>query len=351
LIRILAVTLIAVLWAGVVPCASSAPEGADFEYLLKPGESLWTVAERFLVPPYTWRDLQRHNGVRKVRALPPGSRIMMPPRWLRMAALEVEVTYVSGKVQRYVKNAGAGEGLARGMRVQSGDRLKTEAQGYLSLRLPDGSTVQFAPESDVVLQAQHNPQLKITRFQFNVTKGRVESQVVPRRDAGSVYEIITPIAHLGVRGTRFEVAVAKDAKSAVSQVDEGKVTASNPGLPGAPSVMVDAGFGTVVREGQVPLSPVAQLPAANLSSVARGIQGPAVTHYFPSVPGAAAYRAQLSRDANFREILSEVQGSEAGYRFSSLTDGQYFVRVRALDSLGIQGRPASVSFLVRDIDI
>src|SRR5262249_48832495 len=61
---------------------------------------------------------------------------------------------------------------------------------------------------------------------------------------------------------------------------------------------------------------------------------------WPAVPGAATYRVQLAPDADFHSFLIDTESAPAEVDLPAPTDGNYWVRVRSIDSLGLEGRDA-----------
>lgn len=331
-------------------CAAASAD-ADVIHILKKGESIWTVSRAYLAQPERWRELQRYNGVRRDRIMPPGTAVRVPVRWLKRIELTVEVLRVSGNAQWSRPGAGGTQTLSTGARLRHGDRVYTETQSYVTLRLPEGSIVQISQGSELELRAEQYLGTDITEVSFQVERGRVETQVTPRATPSSQFEIRTPAAQLGVRGTRFRVALSADRKRSTVEVEEGMVAARNHTLQTAGTVDLQAGFGTIVNEGQAPLPPVPLLPAADLRGAVGLELGTEIEQTFEAVAGAAAYRVQLASDAGFQQVLTESLSPAPRYRYSMLPAGRYHLRVRAVDVNGIEGLDSRISFTVRELDV
>lgn len=346
------VVVVALLLMGLSPAFAGepVPAAADHVHRLKPGETIWSLSRELLQEPRRWRELQRYNGVRRDRIMPPGTPVRVPAHWLKRIDLHVEVVRVAGVAGWSRPPDTRVQPLASGARLRHGDRVLTESQGYVTLRLPDGSQVQIAQDTQVSLHAVRYHGTDVTEVSFRVDRGRVESTVVPQPRGGARFEIRTPAAQLGVRGTTFRVAVA-GAGSTTAEVETGSVLARNPTLPGTASVDLDAGYGTLVRAGQPPLPPVALLPRVDLRAGAGLELGPDVEHQFDALAGALAYRVQLARDAGFQDVLTERVTPAPRARFSMLPAGRYHLRVRAIDALGLEGYEARIFFTVRDLDV
>lgn len=349
LLSMIACGLLLTCGAGSVHAAGSAD--SDIVHILKKGESIWTVSHAYLAQPERWRELQSYNGVRRDRGMPPGTPIRVPVRWLKRVELTVDVLRVSGSARWSRAGTGGAQALSTGARLKHGDRVHTESQSYVTLRLPEGSIVQISQGSDVKIRAEQYLGTDITEVSFQVDRGRIETRVVPRSTPSSQFEIRTPAAQLGVRGTSFRVALSDDRKRSTVEVEEGRVAASNHTLASAAAVNIDGGFGTIVPEGQPPLAPVPLLPAVDLRAAMGSELGAEIEQSFEAVAGAVAYRVQLATDAEFQQMLTESLNPVPRYRYSMLPAGRYHLRVRAVDVNGIEGLESRISFTVRDIDV
>jgi hypothetical protein len=114
---------------------------------------------------------------------------------------------------------------------------------------------------------------------------------------------------------------------------------------------VPAGFGvTVSSDGAGVGAPVALLPRPRLDEADQNQTGRTVRFAVQPQAGAAGYRLLLSRDAGFVDLFAEATQAGSSADFGPLDDGTYFVRVTALDAVGLEGAPADYSF-DRDLDL
>ena len=326
---------------------------SEFVYLLKPRESLWTVSQSYLAKPKNWAELRKHNRVGADRRLPPGTKIRIPVAWLKEVPLAIEVIYLTGKAQWFPANAGPAKALTVGARLHGGDRIRTETQSQVSLRLPDGSHILVSQLSELSVDAAAMYfGTNINKILIRLSSGRLETQVAPQLERTSRYEITTPTAQMGVRGTRFRASIGGgDLQRSISEVEHGMVAVNNPTLPNGAEVDLNEGFATIVRAGEAPLAFIPMLPAPDLSSLANLLAGPELNYAFAPIAGAIAYRVQLSLDPQFRTLLSERMYSGPYFRFRALQERSYYLRVRAMDVQGIEGRDASVAFQVKELQV
>ena len=169
--------------------------------------------------------------------------------------------------------------------------------------------------------------------ELQLEHGRVESKVTPFTGAASRYEIRTPMAQLGVRGTDFRVGIDDASQSSSSEVQEGGVAA----LANNATVNVLKGFGTRVAQGQAPTLPVALLPALDLSTIPALIVRTLIRFRWAANPMAAGYRVQIEREKLAGAIFDEALFRAPEASFPDLPDGHNTMRVRAIDANGLEG--------------
>jgi hypothetical protein len=129
-----------------------------------------------------------------------------------------KLTQAQGAV--YVKTGEDAEQPGKvGATVPGGSRIRTGADGQAEVVFPDGSKMQVRPSTQVALSGAKRTEQKSSVVLFF---GRVWSKVSRSVSGDTSYEVSTPNAVAGVRGTEFETAVADDGTAKV-RVTEGKV--------------------------------------------------------------------------------------------------------------------------------
>ena len=138
------------------------------------------------------------------------------------------VSNVSGEVKIVKKGEETVRALPEEKRlVQAGDKLITGADGRLSLNWIDGTRIRMAPGSELTVQKCEVAK-GAERAVFQLDLGKVWVRVLRMLSQQDKFEIKTPTATAGVRGTIFAVAVAPDGTTDVS-VYEGEVTVASGG--------------------------------------------------------------------------------------------------------------------------
>lgn len=327
------------LLCGSLRAQTEAPD-ADWRYRIQPGDTLITLTEQWLTPPKTWRDLQKLNRVPDPLRLMPGSTLRMPVAWLRREAGVAEALFARGQVTR--QRGTVTEPLAAGATLQSGDRIRTGPQSSASLRFADGSRLLIPADSDVTLdQLLVLGRSAIPAVRIDVQQGGADSRVTPNAQRVPLYDVRTPHVNLGVRGTEFRVQTA-GAQSRM-QVLSGAVHAD--GL----SADVAAGQGLLAQGGTRTVSPL--LAAPDLSAMPREVERlPLRLAWSASPAGAVGWRAQLYPRGDADRLLLDARVSEPAVAWAEareLPDGDYTLRVRAVDAQGQEGRAADADVVLK----
>jgi len=168
------------------------------------------------------------------------------------------VTDLAGSA--HVERGGSTMPVTNGMPVELKDKFTTDAGAHLSITLSDNSKLDLAEQSSLVIDEQ------VVGGGGQTTKvsllgGHLESLVTKAlRGTAPSFEVKTPNAIAGVRGTRFGVGYAPsspvcgDAPTSDVSVAQGAVEVANSASPGV-GITVEEGYETVVCAGRPPLPP------------------------------------------------------------------------------------------------
>ena len=335
----------AVLWlacglalAGAMPAAAADAE-PSLPYATTQRDTVIGLARRLLADPTQWREVARFNGLRNPDRIATGMALRIPLRLLRSELASAHVEQVVGDVRAAGVPVKGGEALAEGAAVATGGDVSAV------LRLADGSLLRLAAGSTLRIErARRYPALGHVDSGVLLDAGRVEVQAAKAQAGKPGFEVKTPQGVLGVRGTEFRVSAQGGASSATSgEVLEGAV-----GFAGASAARrLAAGFGTVIDAQRRVAEPTPLLPAPDLAALPT-LQERLVLR-FPVVRTAATagYRGQVARDAQMREVVADNLAEGSELRFTNLDDGAYFLRVRAIDARGLEGRDATLAFKLK----
>ncbi|WP_338445563.1 FecR domain-containing protein [Pelagerythrobacter marensis] len=309
-------------------------------YEVKPGDTLSELAERYILPKYDWRDLQRIWRVRDARRLTANRHRSIPRHWLRWVPEEARIASVRGSVA--VEMGGRNIAPAVGMRLREGARISTAANSFLTLSLSDGSRIAMPSQSRAQLVRLRKYLIdNAIDYRFKLDKGRIDANVRPFPGRKGSVDVETPISLTAVRGTEFTVSYDMDSRTAGTAVFEGSVSVSQPGTRSAWTVAERFGF---IADADDRGEQVDLLPAPSLENPDRLQAGEIVSFDVTPVAGASGYYALLATDAGFVDAFAELESATPHFAFTQVPNGNLFLRVSAIGEGGLRGMRQTYSF-------
>ncbi|MFC0571884.1 FecR family protein [Paraburkholderia solisilvae] len=328
-------------------------------YVTQAGDTLYDIAVRYLRDADSWRPLGRLNQVTAPRRLPAGIHLRIPAALLRQDLLSAHVAAVHGNTEHAFRN-GPFTPVVASTTIGEGDRIRTGSDGFVTLELADGSHIGLPPQTLLEVGSLRQTALTgATDRVFNLHHGEVDSEVTHAAKRDDRFQIRSPSAVAGVRGTRFRVDYDADRRATKVEVLDGAVgvdPAHQP--PAAPGValqmasqLLRAQFGNVTRDDQPSGEPVELLPAPTLRDPAKLQDGNDIVFNLEPQAGAHGWRVQIARDADFLERIRDARTNGTQARFDDLPDGSYFVGVSAFDDAGLEGDTRIYGFERRRFDL
>jgi hypothetical protein len=151
--------------------------------------------------------------------------------------------------------------VTSGMAVDLKDKLTTDAGAHLTITLNDNSKLDLAEQSTLVIDEQVVGAGGPQTTKVSLLGGHLQSLVTKAlRGSAPSFEVKTPNAIAGVRGTKFSVGYANSSPvcgpepTSEVAVGVGRVMVANKSTP-AMAVAVDGGYETVVCATRPPLPP------------------------------------------------------------------------------------------------
>ena len=307
---------------------------ADWLYLTYPGDTLSQIGVKYLKNWRDWPKVMTHNKIPHDRVLPVNTRIRIPVELMRVDPAPAVVTHVTGNVR--VKPAdGPFRPLAVGDRITGGETVLTGPRSFASFRLADASVLNQQPSTRLVfgrLAAYGDTGMVST--EVDLQDGRLEANASRQVAPGGGFQVKTPIAVAGLRGTAFRLNMDAEGKTLRSEVLEGAV-----GVTAArKEVVVSAGQGTLAEAGRPPAAARPLLPAPEVIALPNRIRALPIRFSWLRDDAARAWRAQIAADAAFSQLLLEDLTDKPAVQWdSALPDGRYVLRLRAVDADGLEG--------------
>lgn len=331
--------LFVLLWTLANSIGAHAAE--EWIYTVRQGDTLTHIAERHLDNSQAWRTLQKINKVADPNQLKPGSQLRIPYALSGGATLFAETVWVRGEVTLHT--GGSAATLKQGDQLRIGDKVTTASEAGATLRFADQSRMMIAANSTVtlthMLKDKSNGQVATTVM---LDAGSVESIVQRGQKVDARFEVKTPTLNLAVRGTRFRVVVDSATGMTSSEVTEGEIIASAQGR----EVRVSAGQGTFAAKGAAPAAARELMPSPVLMEAAEVVDTLPIRFAWKASADVRQYRIELLDPTGERQV-DELRSIDAQARWASLADGEYQLRVRAMDASGLEGQPAIHAFKLK----
>ena len=138
--------------------------------------------------------------------------------------IAAEVVDMRGTVEVRPPSTSDFHAAARGDQADEGSRVRTGPSSEATLRFSDGSQVKVSERSSMLVSHVSNRR-KRARSVVVLFCGRLWAKIT-KHGGEAAFDVATPNAVAGVRGTQFTTTVADDGSARV-QVDEGTVAVSN----------------------------------------------------------------------------------------------------------------------------
>ncbi|MEO8411087.1 MAG: FecR domain-containing protein, partial [Propionivibrio sp.] len=315
-------------------------EAPVWRYTVKPGDNLINIAERYFVDAGSWPYVQQANRIADPRRILPGTVLRISAYLLRQEPAQAMVDKVSGEV-RWRTGDGQWQAASSGLRLASGAVLETLDDASAVLVFADESRIVVAPNSLVALDSLSlyaDGLMVDTRLRLQ--RGQTDIEANPEQKGGQNLQIRTPSAQAVVRGTRFRVGAGADRMR--DETLGGLVAVAGAGK----GVDVPAGRGTVARTGAPPIAPVPLLAAPDVGGLPTRFEQLPLRFPLPTLAAASAWEGQIAPDVSFERILLSKTATGPALTFADLPNGDYVLRLRAVDANGLRGFDALHRFVV-----
>ncbi|MBI1890148.1 MAG: FecR domain-containing protein [Burkholderiales bacterium] len=304
-------------------------------YVTRAGDTLSSIAKRLTTKPENWLVLSKVNNISADTSIPVGSAITIPANILLDDPSEAKVVALSGSITASNRD-GSASLLGLGTKITEGMQIETGNNSFLTLSLPDKSRISLPSNSRVKIALLRTARyIHSPRAELVLVRGKVESKVAPLEQNKGRFEVHTPLAVAGVRGTHFRVGINENGTG--TEVLSGHVDVGQAGKPGA--LALHPGLGNII-DGKSVGKPVNLLPAPQLVEAPARVGVAAAQMALTPVNGAQAYHVQIATDQDAQNILTETRATGTRLTLDGLPNGDYYARISAIDKHGLEG-PAS----------
>ena len=150
-----------------------------WEYTLRPGDSIWSIAKRFTTSVNNWAELEKLNQARQgsSQKLLAGTRIVIPVSMLKLQPSPALVIAIKGGAKLTRANGESAE-VTTDTKLHSGDKIVTADGQSLRLQFADKSELQVLPNSEVILdKLSHHKDSGMVDTRIRLNSGSVDTWV------------------------------------------------------------------------------------------------------------------------------------------------------------------------------
>lgn len=240
---------------------------------------------------------------------------------------------------------GAWADARKGDMLKQSDGVKTGDASFAQLAFTDGCDVMIDPNSTVLIRESKMDKLDQTiRRDIALVRGGLLTTLTESAKERNNLSLQAGSSQSEVRSGKFWASAVEERRVKLSNYDGTmKVTANNA------AVNLGANEGTVVEKGKPPLKPVQLLPPPQLNweRIDSTIYSPEIGLSWNSIKNSAEYRIEVSPSKDFTSAIKGFSTGSGSFRLQNIQLGVLFVRIYAVDKLGLRGMESPVYKIVR----
>ncbi len=320
----------------------STVQAEDWIYTVRKDDNLWNITVDYLVDISYVKHLQALNKIADPWHIPPGTKLTIPKKWIRHYPALIRVHSIQGRASILEDEADQTKILKQGDLLMLGDIVSTEEKSSVLLAFLDGSRILLQEKSRLKIESLmllENTGMLDSRL--NLLSGRLETQVSKKKGSARRFKIKTPVSMTSVRGTDYRVSAEMEEQSKTEVVD-GKVAVNAK----KNSVVVPAGFGTVVGKHQHAIKPIQLLPAPKADLIPQSFLQVPLQFSMPLTEKVKGHRLQIANTQLFQQLLFDKLFAGKIIRGPDLDDGDYFIRLRAIDKQQLEGHNVQLKITI-----
>ena len=321
---------------------SIANQPQSWSYTVIKNDSFERIYQKYLDKRASILALSELNHHKLSKKLQPNQILIIPFEMLKKLPVSAEVLLANGDVTATSVQGNDKHTVNKCELLSAGTSLLTGKNSLAKIRFADGSMTNVQSNSNLNIKSSFQyAGIETYVIELKLAQGRTDTTANPTHQIGNRMQIETPSAVAAVRGTEFRVGA--DGDLALQETLEGQVGFSAAGQ----EVLLAKGFGSAVEKDKAPLPPIALPDAPDVSTFANQFDALLVVFNLTPQADAVAYVAQLALDPDFTQILNEQLIKSTQLSFDHLPNGQYYLKIRAQEQHGLQGKDAIHAFNVK----
>ncbi|HET8865990.1 MAG TPA: FecR domain-containing protein [Gracilimonas sp.] len=266
----------------------------------------------------------------------------------RVIDVQAQLTEKTGQVDRREGLLGSWIDAMKGDLFEQSDGIRTFAESYAELSFLDGSNIQVEPNTIAVIRKSRIDRLNDAGdTEITLEDGGLLAKLSAAGKNRSTYTLNAGSSSSELRTQNF-YAETDDSDLVKLTNYDGEVIVNSNNV----SITIRENEGTIVESGKAPMQPVKLLPSPSLTwaTIDTVVNNETIIFAFNEIEGAQNYRIQYDQSPNFTEDVVEVQTTETSLVMDDLPMGMTYVRVQAIDALGLRGPFSKTARIIRTVD-
>lgn len=339
--------------AAAVANGGTVEETAFQDVVVRPGDTLWGIANKYLKDPASWDQILKHNKLptRDPTVALPGMTLRVPVRLIKVSLRAAHLVYSVNRVLYRRQDTAQFKPAKMHMELFRGDALRTLEDSKARVKLLDKELLSLEPNSMAIIKPVDGEGDVVLRT-GSIFAGRARvvtasAQVTPKTLDTRYAATVTP--DLTTKVEVYKGMAQVDAQGRSVNVPEGMGTQVKPGL--APEVPRKIENWPELEARAMEFNSSAQVGGGAAPMVRPDLKAPEAEADAESLRGdlnslrvglpILGYRVQASKDQEFKTLAFDKK-YDAEDRFSpsqeGLAPGAYWWRVSVIDLLGTEGK-------------
>ena len=273
------------------------------------------------------------------------SEIEKEIRSKRNEDIDALIAQKSGAVDKRKGFLGSWQTASKGDLLAQSDGVKTGDASFAQLAFTDGVEVVVDPNSTVVIRESKMDKLDQTvRRDIALVKGSLLTKLTESAKERSNFTFQAGSSESQIKSGKFWASAIEERRVKLSNYDGTMdVSANNK------KVKLNQNEGTVVEKGKDPLPPVQLLSAPQLkwNSIDSVIYDSEFLLAWNSIEKSGSYKIEICKEKEFNTTIKSFISSQTSFLLKNIEIGILFVRVLAIDKLGLRGIESPTYRLVR----
>lgn len=228
------------------------------------------------------------------------------------------------------------------------DGIKTGKESIAKLSFVDGSDIIVEANTTALIRQSKIDKLNNSvKADFTLQNGSLLTKLSNQAKTESGYTLRSGDAVSTIRSSKFWASAGSDDVVKLSNYDGDVDVNTN-----RATISLKRNQGTIVVKGKAPMLPVELLtsPKLNWSRLDTAFYQDAILLKWGAIPSSKGYEVEISLSPDFDRSVSKYQSEKSELAIKSISTGVSFLKIVAIDRLGLRGIESQVYRIIRNKD-